>query len=412
MISTFFFESKEGFFIALRALRANKVRALLTMLGIVIGVASVVLMTTAIKGIDTSFQSGMSSLGSDVLYIDKWAWFENKPWWELRNRKNIEMEEFDKFASLVKLPKAVAPTTISMQTVKVGDTRVENVFVTGSTADYLKTTNFSFAMGRFFNEIEGRGSRYTAVIGSDIAENLFPLGNALDKEIKIGGYTYKVIGVLEKQGSFILGSFNPDKQVYIPIGTIFKHFSNNSFRSITINVRASNPLLLDETKEEAIAVMRKVRGLTYDQPDDFSINQQEGLKNNIDSVVGVIQIAGLFITGLSLFVGAIGIMNIMFVSVKERTKEIGIRKAIGAKRRTILGQFLMEASFICLLGGMVGLVIAILASMAVNQFIPTEIQYDAFVLAISISLITGLVAGLAPAYTAAKMDPVDALRYE
>lgn len=412
MITTFFFETKEGFFIALRALRANKVRALLTMLGIVIGVASVVLMTTAIRGIDTSFQKGMSSLGSDVLYIDKWAWFENRPWWEMRNRKNIEMEDFEKFVALAKLPVAIAPTTITMQTVKVGDTRVENVFVNGSTADYLKTTNFSFALGRFYTDIEGKSSRYVAVLGHELAKNLFPLGNALDKEIKIGGYSYRIVGVLEEQGSFILGSFNPDKQVYIPIGTIFKHFANTSFRSITINVRAASPLMLDETKEEAIGVMRKVRGLSYDQEDDFSINQQEGLKNNIDSVVGVIQIAGLFITGLSLFVGAIGIMNIMFVSVKERTKEIGIRKAIGAKRRTILGQFLMEASFICLLGGLVGLVIAILASMAVNQFIPTEIQYDSVALAITISLITGLVAGLAPAYTAAKMDPVDALRYE
>jgi putative ABC transport system permease protein len=158
--------------------------------------------------------------------------------------------------------------------------------------------------------------------------------------------------------------------------------------------------------------MRKIRGLTYDEQNDFSINQQEGLLNNINQTTSVIKIAGYFITGLALFVGAIGIMNIMFVSVKERTREIGIRKAIGAKRRTVLGQFLFESSVICLLGGFVGLAIAVLLSMVVNQFLPTSVQVDAVILAIVISLMTGIISGLAPAYSAAKMDPVDALRYE
>ncbi len=158
--------------------------------------------------------------------------------------------------------------------------------------------------------------------------------------------------------------------------------------------------------------MRKIRGLSYDEPNDFSINQQEGLQEQYNSVVGVIQIAGLFITGLSLFVGAIGIMNIMFVSVKERTREIGLRKAIGAKRRTIMAQFLLESSVICLLGGLIGLIAAVLLSLMLNQFFPTAIQYDVVIIAILISLLTGIVSGLAPAYTAAKMDPVDALRYE
>ena len=406
------FEFKEGLLIALRALRANKVRTSLTMLGIFIGITVVVLMSTAIKGIDNSFQNGISALGSDVLYIDKWAWFSNEDWWKLRNRRSIDMADYEKFKELARLPIAVAPVINSVQTVKFGERRVESVFLNGSSSDYVKTTNFTFDQGRFYNEIESKSARQVAVIGSEIATKLFPRGDALDKTIKIGGDNFKIVGVLAEQGSFILGPFNPDNQVFIPIGSIFKNFIAQHRGTVTINVRAPNPAMVEETKAEAEGVMRKVRGLKYDEEDDFSINQQEALMENYNSVVGVIQIAGLFITGLSLFVGAIGIMNIMFVSVRERTKEIGIRKAIGAKKRTILTQFLLESSAICLLGGVAGLIAAILGSMALNQYFPTSIQPSAAVIAIGVSALTGILSGFAPAYTAAKLDPVDSLRYE
>ena len=406
------FEFKEGLLIAFRALRTNKVRTALTMLGIFIGITVVVLMSTAIKGIDNSFQQGISALGSDVLYVDKWAWFSNEDWWKLRNRKSIDMAEYENFKELARLPIAVAPVINSVQTVKIGERRVESVFLNGSSADYVKTTNFTFESGRFYNDVEYNAARQVAVIGSEISKKLFPRGDALDKTIKIGGSNFKIVGVLAEQGSFILGPFNPDNQVFIPIGSIFKNFIAQHRGTVTINVRAPNPSMVEETKAEAEGVMRKVRGLKYDEENDFSINQQEGLMENYNSVVGVIQIAGLFITGLSLFVGAIGIMNIMFVSVRERTKEIGIRKAIGAKRRTILTQFLLESSAICLLGGIAGLIAAILGSMALNQYFPTSIQPDAAIIAIGVSAITGIISGFAPAYTAAKLDPVDSLRYE
>jgi putative ABC transport system permease protein len=409
---TILFELKEGLMIALRAIRANKIRSSLTMLGIFIGITVVVTMSTAIKGIDNSFQDGISSLGSDVIYVDKFAWFTNVEWWKIRNRRNIEMADFEKFKQAAKLPLAVAPVINTFQTVKFGEKRVETINVNGSNADYVQTTNFTFEQGRFYSEVESNASRQVAVIGSEIAKKLFPRGDALDKTIKIGAANFKVVGILSEQGSFLLGPWNPDNQVFIPIGTIYKNFVARSRGTVTINIRAQNPALLEETKAEAIGVMRKIRGLSYDQEDDFSVNQQEGLTDSYDSIVGVIQIAGLFITGLSLFVGAIGIMNIMFVSVRERTKEIGLRKAIGAKKRTILSQFLMESSLICLVGGFFGLLAAILLSMLINQFIPTSIQVDAVIIAIVVSLITGIVSGLAPAYTAAKMDPVEALRYE
>lgn len=411
-MTQFLYEIKEGFFIALRAIRANKVRSILTMLGIVIGVTSVVVMSTAIKGIDKAFQDGVSALGSDVLYVDKWAWFSNVDWWKIRARKNLTMEDYQKFKALAKLPSAIAPTLWTMQTVKFDEQSISSVFCTGTTSEYVKTTNFTFASGRFFTDIESNASRYVAVLGSDVAKNLFPRGDGLEKTIKIGGIDYKIVGILDEIGSFIMGSFNPDKQVYIPIGTVFAHFQSKKSRSITINVRAPSPTMVQDTKEETEALMRQVRGIKFGEESNFSINQQEGIQQNFDQTVGVIQIAGFFITGLSLFVGAIGIMNIMFVSVKERTREIGIRKAIGATKRSILGQFILESSFICLFGGLIGLLIAVILSKIVNNILPTSIQYDAVILAISISLITGIIAGFAPAYSAAKMDPVDALRYE
>ena len=259
--------------------------------------------------------------------------------------------------------------------------------------------------------MESNGARNVAVLGSEVAAHLFEKQDPLAKTVKIDGIRFRVVGVLEKQGSTLLGNFNPDNQVYIPIGTVFKYFRRNR-DSVTIVVRARSTEMINATKEEALGLMRRVRGLMYDEKDDFAINQQEGLTQNYNQVVGVIKLVGLFITGLSLLVGAIGIMNIMFVSVKERTREIGIRKAIGAKKRTIMGQFLTEAALICLIGGLVGLLLAIGLSMIINKFLPTSVQINTVILAITISLLTGIVSGLAPAWTAAKMNPVEALRYE
>lgn len=414
-MKNFFFELKEGLIISLKAIGVNKVRSVLTTLGIVIGVTSVVLMSTVIKGMNESFMQGVASLGSDNIYVDKWQWFNSDiPWWELRNRKNIELEDFEKFKRMAKLPQAVAPTIMTNQTLKYEENSVQYIMIVGTNADYIKTTNLSFSEGRFFSELESKGARNVIVLGSEVAKKLFPMGSALRKNVKVKGNKFRVVGILEEQGSWIMGNFNPDNQAIIPIGNVFKYFQNQNFGTVTINIRAANSAAVENTKEEAISVMRRIRGLKYDERDDFSINQQEGLLTNINQTMGVMYVAGLLITGLALFVGAIGIMNIMFVSVKERTREIGIRKAIGAKNRTILGQFISESAIICLLGGFIGLGLAVVGAMIISQMdlLPATISADAVILAITISLITGVLSGFAPAYTASKMDPVDSLRYE
>ncbi|MCK5086282.1 MAG: ABC transporter permease, partial [Melioribacteraceae bacterium] len=400
-MKNFLFELKEGLLISFRAIRANKGRSVLTTLGIIIGVASVVLMSTAIKGIDQSFREGLSSLGSDNLYIDKWAWFDNEtPWWEMRNRKNLQLEDYKKYKDLAKLPAATAPSMLTRRTIKYEEKSVQFILINGTNHDYINTTNLSFEEGRFFTELESNGGRNVVVLGSEIAKKLFPKSSGLNENVKIRGHKFKVVGILEEQGSFMMGDFNPDNQVYLPIQNIFKYFQGRHSRSIFINVRAPNNLMVADVKEEAIGIMRRVRGLKHDERNDFAINQQEALLNNINDTVGVIQIAGLLITGLALFVGAIGIMNIMFVSVKERTKEIGIRKAIGAKRRTILGQFISEAAVLCLIGGMIGLGIAVIGSMIIAQLdFPVKVDQDAVIIAVTISLITGVLSGFAPAYT-------------
>lgn len=408
----FLFEIKEGLLISLKAIRANKARSILTTLGIVIGICSVALMSTAITGIDQAFESGISALGSDNLYIDKWEWFSDTEFWKVRNRRNLRLKEYNRFRDMVTLPAAVAPNILTRKKIYQGDKFVKDVLITGTTDEYVDTTNFDFQSGRFFTPVESKGARHVVVLGSDVGENLFDLENPVDRYVKIGGKRFKVVGVLTKQGSNLLGDFNPDRKVFVPIGTVFKHFVRASMRSIFIVLKARSMELLPQTIEEAEEAMRRVRGLRYDQENDFSINQQEGLTRQYNQTVGVIKIAGLFITGLALMVGAIGIMNIMFVSVKERTKEIGIRKAIGAKRRVILGQFLTESAIICLIGGLIGLGLAVLLSSAVNKVLPTSVQMNTVMMALIISVVTGVLSGLAPAYTAARMDPVEALGYE
>jgi putative ABC transport system permease protein len=242
-----------------------------------------------------------------------------------------------------------------------------------------------------------------------VATNLFQNESPLGKTIRLSEFSFEVVGVLESQGNF-LGRFSLDNQVFIPVKQMLACFTSQPF--FTIQVKAISLEKLEEAKEELRGVLRKIRHVPPVDEDDFAINQQETFINTFNRVAGTIAAVGLFITGLSLFVGGIGIMNIMFVSVAERTREIGIRKAIGAKRRTILLQFLIESAGICLLGGLVGLAMAFPLTFAMRKLLPATMSISATLLALTVALLTGVASGFFPAWRAARMNPVEALRNE
>ena len=406
----FFTEIKEGIVISLNAIRANKVRSFLATLGIVIGITTVTTLQTAIEGINRAFEKSISAVGADVLYIQKFEWFGKEDWDVYRNRRDIDWQQYEYFADNMNGAESVSPTVGTGTNVSYGDFTSENIPVFGTTEEYQRTLGLDVAEGRFFTKRESDGGWAVCVIGYDIRESFFEGRDPIGKVIQVNGHNFKIIGTYDKMGS-MLGLFSLDNRVIIPIKKFFKIFGTR--RSLTINVKAPSVDALDDTKEEVRSVMKRARRIPLGGKDDFGVNQQEAFKQTYESLTGLIKTIGTAITLLSLIVGSIGIANIMFVSVKERTKEIGIRKAIGAKRVTILLQFLIEAVTICVVGGLVGLFIAFPISLLINAFLlPTAMPLWVIVLSLFISAIAGVLAGFFPAWTASKLDPVDALRYE
>ena len=283
------------------------------------------------------------------------------------------------------------------------------VQILGTTEAYLLTSGVGVSQGRFLSAADAAGARPVCIVGAQVATNLFPNESPLGHKIKINAQSLEIVGVLEKQGSF-LGMISLDNRVVIPLKQLISVFLR--YPDVVIQVKARELVQLDEAREDLRLAMRRVRRLAPSQPDEFAINQQDQIVTMFHRETAMIAAIGLFVTGLSLFVGGIGIMNIMYVSVTERTREIGIRKAIGAKRRTILLQFLTEAVCICLLGGLIGLGIAGLLTFVVEKFLPTAMSPVIVGVALIVSLVTGVVSGFLPAWRAARMDPVDALRYE
>lgn len=410
-------EIEESFRIALAQILMHKLRAMLTALGVIIGILAVTLMGTAINGIDKGFDRSLSIIGYDVLYVQKWPWRKVEDWWVYRNRPDLETQYAEQINYKIKqnpnsqLVSAI-PQMSRTSNVSYEGESVQNVFIIGTNDQYPITTSADMDIGRFFTSFESRAGTPVCVLGWDVVDALFPNINPINQTIKVGKHPFKIIGVYEKQGKF-LGLFSMDTQVVIPLLSFKKIFGKT--RNITLRVKVKNEKELQPAKDELTGLMRQVRSLHITDENNFTINEQTAFKSTIDPIKTGISVAGLFITGLSLFVGAIGIMNITFVSVKERTKEIGTRKALGAKRRTILMQFLIESTSICLIGGFIGLVISFGVTFLINvlfKSFPASFSIELVIVGMIVSTLTGILSGFAPAYTASKLNPSTALRYE
>lgn len=411
------YETTESFAIAFAQIAANKLRSMLTALGVIIGIVAVTLMGTAILGIDAGVENTLSGLGDDVLYVGKWPWRQVDDWWTLRNRRDIKITDShpinDWIAEHPDGPLKLAVPAVGWNaTIINGELRVGNINVVGTSADLARIVRSDMKAGRFFTDVEGRAGRNVAVVGFDVADALFPGVSPIGKTIRIRNQQFSVVGVTARQGGW-LGAFSWDAKVLLPVDAFGRMFP---IRYADPEVRVQVDLArMDDAKDELRGLMRRLRGLSPEKKDDFEINSQRVIREQIDPIKQKIALGGLFITGLALFVGAIGIMNITYVSVKERTKEIGTRKALGARRRTILLQFLIEAVSICLLGGLGGLATAWIMSVSVAQLMPEfplVFSGSLVLLGLGVSVFTGVFSGFAPAWQASKLDPVVALRYE
>ncbi len=400
----------EGFRIALRAIGLHKMRSLLTTLGIIIGIVSVTSMITTINGIEKSFDDSMSMLGTNKLMVEKWPWFTNDKWWEIMNRPRITDDIVEPIDLNSKFAIAVAPVVQTGREASYKDRVLGGVFIQASTGAYAKTNDIDLTSGRFYNDLDNRFARPVCVIGSEVATGLFPVGEPLGKVFRLGGKKCQIIGVLAKQGKF-MGLMSFDNQVQMPFNT-FKGWYGINRRSVSVEVRVETPEDVDPAEDEITGIVRVARGLDATQENDFAINRLEAFRSTFDSMKIAIYGVGLFLTALSLIVGGIGVMNIMFVSVKERTKEIGIRKALGATRVAILVQFLFEAIMVCVGGGLVGIAISVGITMIINSFFTAVLSWGTVFVAFTICAMVGIVFGFIPAWKAAKSNPIDALRYE
>lgn len=415
-----FFELIESVKLAFGSLRSNKLRSGLASLGVVVGISVVILMGWILGGLDKAVQDTFNTIGEDMLYVDKWDWAGGRNWKDLRARKHITLEQTYDFLEKMNSAEFVIPIASSWQVnVKSENETYQGISLRGTTSDFGLTPGGDLHEGRFFNNMEDEYSTNVVVIGWNVFNTIFPDSNAIGKEIKINNRKFIIIGVVKKQGTMFFDMM--DNLLYVPLGTFISSFGTRD-RSLSIAVKAGSVEKLSEVRDETRGWMRIIRNLSPEDEDDFSINETKAFEESVKTIRLYVWGIGIGMTALSFIVGMIGIMNIMFVTVTERTKEIGIRKAIGAKNSSILMQFLVESSALCFVGAIISLVLCSGIAYFAATYLPEYIKevaflqpylpLELFIIATSTSVFIGMAAGLIPAMRAAGLDPVEALRFE
>jgi putative ABC transport system permease protein len=402
----------ESFRFAIDALVINKVRTLLSLLGITIGIFSIISVFSVFDSLEKAIRDDINSLGDNVLFIQKWPWAMggDYPWWRYWQRPEPSLQEMRELEKRSNASEAFAFMIGVSRDVSHMNTTIQRVNISAVSHDYAQVMPLDLQEGRYFTPLESQSGRNVVIIGADIAETLFPNTSAVGQSVKIFGLRLDVIGVILKKGSDIFGN-SDDERAIIPI-----NFARNIIdirgTGSTIVVRAKPNVSNNELKDELTGIMRSVRKLKPAADDNFSINEMDIINRGFDQLFGVIAIVGWIIGGFSLLVGGFGIANIMFVSVKERTSQIGIQKSLGAKNYFILLQFLFEAIFLSIIGGIVGLLIVFGLSILVSSTTSFSLILSGgnIFLGIFVSALIGLISGFLPAWSASRLDPVEAMR--
>jgi putative ABC transport system permease protein len=407
-------EVAEGVRIALGALVGAPLRSFLTTLGIVIGVMTVIAIVAIIQGLNRSFESQIANLGAHTLYVSKFAWIVQGrgEWWEMRNRRDIGTRELAAVEREANLATAIAPQVMSRGTVTRLDLEVPALQLIGTNARYLDTGSGSVSAGRFLSETDVDLSRPSVVLGFGVQERLFPGAapeETIGRRVVVEGRPFTVIGTMARRGQLL--GHDMDANVLIPYTTFLRDLGSR--RSINLAV-AAGPDDLEALEDQLVSILRRVRRVPPEEKDDFAINRQEQFLRIYGQLTGALYGVAVGVGLITLVVGGIGIMNIMLVSVTERTREIGVRRAIGARRRTILLQFLIESSVVAALGGAIGTALGLGVAQLVALVSPlaAAVSPSAVALGLGFSAGVGLLFGSWPAWRAARLDPVEALRYE
>ena len=401
----------EALHFAWQAIVNNRLRTFLSLLGVTIGIVAIISVFTIVDALEKNVRDSVESLGENVVYIQKWPWGGSGEyqWWKYYKRPKVTFKEFKQIKERCANANTVAFSFGGSRTVKNGNNVLENVEVNGISYEYPQILSFNIADGRFFTQSEMSSGKNFVLIGHNVAEALFDF-NPVGEIIKISGINAKVIGVIEKQGESITGNSHDDK---VLCSYLFaKRFLNERRSDPVIMVSTLDGVTNEELKNEIRGIMRTIRRVRPMEDDNFSMNEVSLIKQGLDQLFSVIGMAGWIIGGFSILVGGFGIANIMFVSVKERTKIIGIQKALGAKNIFILLQFLFESIFLCVLGGFFGLAIVwILATVAGNMLdFNLNLTTQNIILGLWVSAIIGVISGIIPAFSASRMNPVDAIR--